>query len=121
MTDFDHRLKEVLSAEDQAFVTDTIDETGYYRSVFQSFRGQGASMRITSWVGILVASAALIYCVIQMFLADTLQTQIIFATFAIMLNGAQIGLKIWFNMQIDRRAIIHEIKRLQLVAARDGH
>jgi len=33
---------------------------------------------------------------------------------AVMTNSAQIAFKMWFNMQLNRRALSHEIRRLQL-------
>jgi len=88
MDEFDQKLKNLLSEEDENFITDAIDETGYYRSVLQSFKGQ------------------------------TTRDQILFATLALSMNSAQIALKLWYNMQLNRRTITREIKRLQLTVAK---
>lgn len=117
MTDFDKDLKTLLSAEDEKFIADHLDETGYYAEAFGSLRGRGSAMHILSWVGILAASAGLIFCLWKFFHADTTRDQILFAMFAVLLNSAQIALKIWFNMRLNRRAIIREIKRLRLSLA----
>ena len=77
-------------------------------------------MRVTAWVGILIFSAVLIISLWQMFVADTLRLQIIWATFAVLGNSAQIALKLWFNMQLNRRAISQELRRLQLAIAARG-
>jgi len=114
MTDFDKEMKALLSEEDAAFIGDAIDETGFYKTAFGSLRGQGSGMRLMAWGGILIFGTLLIVSLWQMFVADNLRTQIIWATFAILGNSAQIALKIWFNMQLDRRALSHEIRRLQL-------
>lgn len=114
MTDFDTEIKALLSEEDAAFIGDAIDEAGFYRTAFGSLRGQGSGMRVMAWGGILIFGTILIVSLWQMFVADSLRLQIIWATFAILTNSAQIALKIWFNMQLDRRALSHEIRRLQL-------
>jgi len=114
MTDFDAKMKALLSEADADFVGDTIDETGFYQSVWGSFRGKGSGMSLLAWGGILIFGALTIIAVWQMFVTDNLRLQLLWATFAILGNSAQIAMKIWFNMQMNRRALSHEIRRLQL-------
>lgn len=117
MTNFDDRLQAVLSADDQAYIQDTIDETGYYQSAFASLRGPGSVLRILVWIAVFICSGVLFFCMYKMFTVDTMREQIIYASFMVLANSGQIAFKLWFNMQLNRRAITHEIKRLQLVAA----
>lgn len=120
MSDFDQRLKELLSEDDEAFIADAVDEQGYYASVFNSLKGQGSGMRILSWIGIFIFSALLLVSIWQFFQAETIRDQILFAALAIMLNSSQIALKLWFNMQLNRRAITQELRRLQLVVTKEN-
>lgn len=115
MSDFDKRLTQLLSEEDETFIADAVDEQGYYSSVLSSFKGQGSAMSILSWVGIMIFGSLLIFSIWKFFQADTVRDQILFAASAIMLNSAQIALKLWFNMQLNRRTITQELRRLQLV------
>jgi len=71
-------------------------------------------MRKMAWGAIMVFSAILFVAIWQLFVATDLRTQIIWATIAVMTNSAQIAFKMWFNMQLNRRALSHEIRRLQL-------
>jgi len=118
MDEFDQKLKNLLSEEDENFITDAIDETGYYRSVLQSFKGQGSGMNILAWIGVAVTCALLFFCIWNFFHAETTRDQILFATLALSMNSAQIALKLWYNMQLNRRTITREIKRLQLTVAK---
>lgn len=120
MTNFDTELKALLSEEDEAFIGDAVDETGYYKYAWGSFRGQGAGMRIMAWAGILLWGGLTIWCLYMMFTADTLRAQINYGVLAVMLNSAQIALKLWFNMQLNRIALSRELRRLQLVVASRG-
>jgi len=120
MTDFERDLKSALKAQDPDYISDPIEENGYYRTVFDSLRGKGSGMRITSWIGILVFSGVLLLSVAMFFQAETTRDQILFATLAVLSNSAQIALKLWFNMQLNRSAIIHEIKNLHLAIAKAG-
>ena len=107
-----------MSEEDEAFIGDAIDETGYYKYAWSSFQGQGSGMRITAWVGIILFGSLTIVCLYLLIMqADTTRMQIIYAALAVMANSAQIALKLWFNMQVNRVALSHELRRLQLVVA----
>jgi hypothetical protein len=114
MTDFDRAMKDLLSEADTEFIGDTIDETGYYKTVFSSLRGQGQSMSRLAWCGIIIFGGLLILCIWQMIIAEDLRLQLFWGVFAILTNSAQIALKLWFNMQLNRRALSHEIRKLQL-------
>jgi len=120
MTDFDKDLKALLSAEDKAFVTKHLGEEHFYSEVWGTLKGQGRGFYIMTWAGIFVFGFALIYCVWMLFQVQTTRELILFGVFAILLNSAQIALKLWFNMRMNRRAMITEMKRLQLAVAKIG-
>lgn len=114
MTDFDQKMKALLSEEDADFIGDTIDETGFYKASWESLSGTGSGMRKMAWGAIMVFSAVMLLSIWQMFVADNLRIQLLWMTFAILGNSAQIAMKMWFNMQLNRRALSHEIRKLQL-------
>lgn len=121
MQDFDQELKRLLKESDGQDFTDSIDETGYYKTMLQSLRGQGSGLRISSWFAILLFGGLLIYCFWRFIQAETVQDQVFFGVWAILLNSAQIALKLWFAMQINRRAVTQDLKRLQFAVAALAH
>jgi len=118
MRNFDQELKQLLSAEDEQFITETLEDTGFYSEVFGSFRGSSKGLYIMTWAGILVFCVVLFFAIWQFFQVDTVRGQIMYAGLAVMANTAQVSLKLWFNMRLNRREIIREIKRLQLAMAK---
>ena len=118
MSDFDKTLNELLSAEDEAFLAENLKEKDFYGEVWGSLRGPGKGMYILTWIGIIAFGIGLIFCIWKLFQVQTTREMILFGTFAIMLNSAQIALKLWFNMRINRQAIVTDIKRLQLAVSR---
>ena len=118
MSDFDERLRTALSAEDEKYLEDHLQEENYYLEVFSSLRGAGATMNILAWIGTLLAAGLLIFFLIQAFQAETTREQILFAALAVMLNSAQIALKLWTNMRLNRRALLLEIRKLRLELAK---
>ncbi|MFK8017203.1 MAG: DUF6768 family protein [Gammaproteobacteria bacterium] len=119
MTDFDQKVHALLKKDDDRFVNDAIDENGFYSEALASLRGKGGGMRTLSWLGIFVLVGLMLFCIWQFFQATTTRDQILFASLAVMMNSAQIGLKMWFNMQLNRRAIIGELQRFQLTVLND--
>ena len=112
MSNFDHKSGKFPSYH-KSVSEFPVAEESYYREVIASFRGDGSELHVLTWVCILIFGAGLIYCVIKLLLATSVEEQILFGVFAIMLNSAQIALKLWFNMRLNRRAIIREIHNLQ--------
>jgi len=47
-------LKQLLSEEDEAFITDAMDEAGFYKTVLKSFKGPGSGMTFMAWTGIMI-------------------------------------------------------------------
>jgi len=121
MSDFDQDLKRLLSEEDEAFITDAMDEAGFYKTVFQSFKGPGRSMTLMAWVGIAIFCFFLFFFVWKFFQAQSTKDQIMFAALVVMMNTAQCTLKLWYNMHLNRRTVTREIKLLQLALAKSEH
>lgn len=118
MSDFDNEIRSALNQGDQDFIKANLDETGYYKEVFNNLKGPGSTMNILAWLAIFIMSGLLIFCLVRAFHADTTRDQILFATIAIMGNSAQIAFKMWFNMRMNRRAIQTDILKLKLALAR---
>jgi len=119
MNDFDDKLHALLSAEDKAFITSNLDETGYHKEVLNSFKGEGSALPIGVWIGIFIFCAILFFGIWQFFQAETIRDQIMYASLTIMANSAQISLKLWFNQRLNRRAVIMEIRKLRLALTHD--
>ncbi|MEL7312587.1 MAG: DUF6768 family protein [Pseudomonadota bacterium] len=115
MNPIDQQLQELLSTRDDVDVP--VVEPNFYAEVWSSLRGENGAFFLFTWAGILLAGGGLIYCVIQMLRSTALEQTLVFAAFAIMLNSAQIALKLWFNMRLNRLAVLKEIRQLRLQLA----
>jgi hypothetical protein len=110
----DEKLERAL----RALGPDPVDEAGYYKDAFASFKGEGAGLRILVWVAILACSALLLVCLFKMMRAPSVDQMVIYGVWTILAMQAQIALKLWFNMQLNRRAVTREIRRLGLLLER---
>ncbi len=120
MSDFDERLRSLLREEDEALLSDELEQLGYHAEMLASFKGPGSALRIGVWVGVAVACVILFYSIWQFFHVETTREQIMYAGLAIMANSGQIAFKNWFNQRLNRRAILMEIRRLRLDIARSS-
>lgn len=113
MSDFDTELKTALRDLDTHTIGDPIEDKGFYREAFASLRGPGSGLRIMAWVATIVFSMGLLFCLYKLIVTQDLRTMLIFAVFALLFNQAQIAMKLWFNTQLNRRAIIGEMRHLE--------
>lgn len=118
MPRFEDDLAAALDADDNAFVEQALSEQGYYREAFASLTGPDRVLNIMVWGAILLAGGGLIYCFWMFFRVEGIEQKLTCAFLAILLNSAQIALKLWFNMRLNRQAVIREIYRLRLAIAK---
>jgi len=114
VNNFNEDIQTTLSKEDQEFIQENLKENGYFREVFDNLKGPGATLNKMAWLGVIVASGLLIFFLFQAFQTGSIREQILYASLAIMLNSAQIALKMWINMRMNRRALLIEIQKLKL-------
>ena len=115
MKKIDEQLQDLLSTRDDVEVP--VIEPNFYAEVWGSLRGENGLFFLFTWAGILLAAGGLIFCIVQMLRSTSLEQTLVFAAFAIMLNSAQIALKLWFNMRLNRLAVLKEIRQLRLQLA----
>ena len=110
-------MSDSYSKPETAKFIDPIDEAGYYRTALDSLKGPGSGLRRLCWGFIILISIIFLFCLWQVFTVETIRAQIIYGVLTLYTGMAQISMKIWLYMQMDRRAVTYEIKRLQDLVA----
>ncbi len=111
--DLDELIKETLTKEEAKFY-DELDEQSMWQMMFGIFKGKN------SWVTILIAIVQLlwfgvfVYCSIQFFNATETNDLIRWGVFGSLSIMASSMLKFYTWMQMDKKALLREIKRLEL-------
>jgi hypothetical protein len=113
MEDIDKLIKETLKEEEAKFFDD-LEEQNLLQMVRGIFSGKNSWLVIVMSIVQVVFFGFFIYCAIQFF--NVVQTNDlikwgIFGTLSLMASSM---LKIFSWMQMDKKAIIREIKRLEL-------
>lgn len=113
MEEIDKLIKDTLSQEEAKFY-DALDEQSIFEMLFGLFKGKNAWINILLNIMILVFFGLLIYSGVQFFNSESTEGLIKwgFGSLAFLLSISMLKLYAW--MQMDKYAILREMKRLEL-------
>lgn len=113
MEEIDKLIRDTLSQEEAKFY-DSLEEQGIFEMMFGLFKGKNAWINILMNIVILVFFVLFVYCGIQFFEADTTEGVIRWGFGGLFFIMAISMLKLFAWMQMDKYAILREMKRLEL-------
>jgi len=113
MEEIDQLIKETLSKEEAAFY-DSLEEQNLFDMVFGLFKGKNAWFLIITNIMIIGFLGLFVYCCIQFFNVESVEELIKwgFGSFVSLLSLSMLKIYAW--MQMDKNAILREMKRLEL-------
>ena len=112
--DIDQLIKETLSKEESKFY-DNLDEQNIFQMVLGLFKGKNKWIMFLMNFMTLVFFSLFVYCIIQFFNAAETKELIKWATGTLIFLLGLSMLKIFAWMQMDKNALLREIKRLELL------
>lgn len=118
MSDFSDKLWASLSKEDEEFLKSLEDERGMFESLGDIFHGKMKGWVIMASALAPIASFFGLWCIWQMFQADTTRGLILWAAAAWASWTLQIQLKQWLWDRIRMLNILRELKKVELRIAR---
>lgn len=113
MEEIDILIKDTLNQEESKFY-DALDEQNIIEMLFGLFKGKNAWLNILLNIVIVIFFGAFIYCGIQFFNAETTEGLIRWGLGSLTFLFCITTLKIFAWMQMDKNAILREMKRLEL-------
>lgn len=117
MSDLDNRIKAELEKDTSVIDQLLINEGGMPDMVAAAFKG---SMRRWVWVTAfitLVVTALMFWCGYEFYHAESTDMRMYWGIWFIASGMAQIALKQWQWMEMNRATLMREIKRLELAVA----
>lgn len=111
--DIDQLIKETLSQEEAKFY-DELEEQNLFQMVVGLFSGKNKWMLILMNIVNLVFFALFIYCVIQFFNTEVTNELITWGLGAFACLTVVGMLKLFAWMQMDKNALLRELKRLEI-------
>ena len=113
MEEIDKLIKDTLSAEEAKFY-DELEEQNLFGMVGGLFTGKLKWILILMNVVTITAFIGFIYCVVQFVNTDITNELIKWGVFGVVLLMMISMLKLFAWMQMDKNALLREIKRLEL-------
>jgi len=113
MKDIDKLIKETLNEEERKFYNE-LDEQNVIGMLTGLFKGKNAWLLVVMNIMTLVFFALAIYCAIQFFQTDLTNDLIKWGSGAMLSIFAMSMLKVFAWMQMDKNALLREMKRLEL-------
>ena len=113
MEGIDKLIKETLTKEEAKFYDD-LDEQNAFQMIFGLFKGKNSWLIIMMNIIMAIAFGLLIYCIIQTFDVENTNDLILWVAgvfFCLNIIGM---LKLFAWMQMDKNALLREMKRLEL-------
>lgn len=113
LEDIDKLIKETLSKEEAKFY-DELEEQNVFQMVGGLFEGKNKWIMFLMNIMTLVFFGLFIYCVVQFFESEETKELIKWATGSLIFLLGVSMLKVFAWMQMDKKALIREIKRLEI-------
>lgn len=114
LEEIDHLIKETLSEQESKFY-DSLEEQNIFQMLGSIFTGKNKWLMILTSLIQIAFFAAFIYCLIQFLHTDETNELIRWGLAGVISIMASSMLKLYAWMQIERKSIIREIKRIELL------
>jgi hypothetical protein len=118
MTNLDQAIRQALSAEDAEFLARFEKEAPLHEQVLGTFTGQWAALNVFAALLTFAIFGAFAYCVWNLFETTDVRETVLWSAGALWTALAVGMLKMWFWMEMQKNAILREMKRLELQVAR---
>ncbi len=121
--EIDKIIHDALSKEEAAFY-DQLGEQSLVEMAIDVYKGKDRWIKILAFCFSIVFFGLFVFSAIKFFQAEDLKEMIRWIAVGFFSFGTNMALKIWQWMQMDKNAIIREIRRLELqlsVLAKSNH
>lgn len=118
MKDLDEKIRAALQEEDAELFEKLGEESSLHQMIGDTFRGK---MRVFAWLvtlEILVFTGLGVFTAIRFFEANDVQDQLSWGGGFALCLFAIVALKLWWWMEMNKHALLRELKRVELQIAR---
>ncbi|MGB3165595.1 MAG: DUF6768 family protein [Alteraurantiacibacter sp.] len=120
MTGIDDRIRDVLDADDKAFLNELESDRGLWRQVGDSLTGPMGGWAKLVFALSVVFGGLLLFCFYKVFTTHEAYDHLMWAIAALMVLVIQGFIKEWFFARMNMLNILREVKRLQVQVAMLG-
>ena len=117
MTDLDQAIRESLSSEDAELLDRLGANQALHRQVLATFAGQLRWFNIAGWIAGLVLFGAASVSAWRFVQARELDDMLRWGAASALAFGGLALIKVWFWLELQKNAIVREVKRLEVQVA----
>lgn len=117
MTDLDQAIRESLSSEDTELFDRLGADQALHRQVLATFEGQLRWLNAAGWIAGLVLFAVASVSAFRFVQAQELGDMLRWGAASALAFAGVALVKVWFWMELQKNAIMREVKRLELQVA----
>ncbi|MGE0044663.1 MAG: DUF6768 family protein [Hyphomonadaceae bacterium] len=114
----DDAIRQALTEEDARALERFGADQPLFPQVFQTFQGHLAWLNGIGWLAGFAAFGAAVYCGFRFWEAQEVRDMLIWACAGGLAVSMLVMIKIWFWLELEKNAIVREVKRLELQVAR---
>jgi hypothetical protein len=111
--DLDRAIRDAVSEEDEAFLARLGDDPSLPELVADTFRGRLRLFTLISWLATLAFAVLMFYSGYRTFRAEGSE-QVLWQTLTIFFMLGTALTKLWVWLEIHRKSLLRELKRLEL-------
>ncbi len=119
----DEKIKQVLDQESKQIDELMLEEKGVFGMIGATFKGGNRFWLLLVYFFAILVSVLMFWTAYRFWIAEELRQMVFFGFCFLAAMQAQIALKMWGFMEMNRTSMVREIKRveLQLARTRDSH
>lgn len=118
MKELDRKIAEALRGEDADLFAEMGDEPGVFETLLETFRGRHRWLNLLGALGTFALLGLGVAAAVAFFRADATREMLMWAAACILCMSAVALMKVWYWMEMQRVAVVREIKRVELQIAR---
>jgi len=118
MDDLDKKIRDALNPENAALIGDPNEGLRHDQMVLSVFKGRYMLINIGGVLISLVFLGIAVWCAIRFFAASETKELLAFSSGFLICMMAASMMKIWFWMEMQRIMVTREVKRVELLLAR---
>jgi hypothetical protein len=117
MSNLDERIRESLSSDDRTLLARLDADDTLYRDVVATFQGRMRWLNALGWIVGFVLFGVALLCAWQFWIQPDTRSMLLWGGGAALAISGVALIKVWFWMEIQKNAIVREIKRVELQLA----
>jgi len=118
MMKLDEKIKAELESEADAIDNLLLDETGLFSMAKSSFKGGMGRWMVIINIVIILVTAVLLWTGYEFFTATNIEGYTFWGVCLLLSAYAQVSMKQWVWMEMNRSSLMREIKRVELTVER---